>query len=93
MTQSSAAKLIHLIRPKDGKLSPLENVFMEYESELCDLLRAVDLAGLAKDADEDGTIEAGHTVLPIALDGLRDRAAKLKAKWYEDHRRIFKQQS
>lgn len=91
MTQSTAAKVVHLIRPKDGGLSPLVHAFMGYESELCDLLRAVDLALLAKDADEDGAIESGETVLPIALDNLRERAAKLKAKWYEDHGRLIKQ--
>jgi hypothetical protein len=89
MTQSTATKVVHLIRPKDGRLSPLEIAFMTYEDEVCTLVQAVQLVQLAEDSDE----RYGTCVLQLALDNLTERAAKLKAKWYEDHGRIFKRQS
>jgi hypothetical protein len=70
-------------------LSPLASAFMEYESELCDLVRAVNLVLLAVEADETGLYEEDGTLLEIALDGLKERAVNLKRKWYESHTRLF----
>jgi hypothetical protein len=74
-----------------SELSPAERAFMNYEAELCDLLRAVELVQLAQAADEDGTIEGGVSVAPIALEHLKERAVRLKKDWYETHTRLFKQ--
>jgi hypothetical protein len=70
-------------------LSPVERAFMDFECEICDLFRAAELVFVALEADQNGTVESGVTVLPIALDDLMSRAKQLKQDWYARHKIVF----
>jgi hypothetical protein len=51
-----------------------------------DLARAVELASLARESDQD----YDTAVRPIALECVKDRVQALKKNWYERHAQIFK---
>jgi hypothetical protein len=70
-------------------LAPVERAFMDFESEICDLFRAAELVSVALEADQNGTVESGVTVLPIALDDLMKRAKELKQNWCARHKIAF----
>jgi hypothetical protein len=64
---------------------------MNLEPALRDLVRAVDLVLLAKDAEEDRMLAGDESVVGIALEDLKRRAVLLKNDWYAARYRVFGQ--
>jgi hypothetical protein len=69
----------------------LQRAFMSLEPGLRDLVRAVDLALLAKAAEEDGMLAGDESAVGIALEDLKRRAVLLEKDWYVAHHRVFGQ--
>jgi hypothetical protein len=72
-----------VVKLRSNAACQLSSIFKDYEGEICDLVRAIDVLRLTLEAEENNRAENGTA--RIALDHLEEMAVELKQKWYEDY--------
>jgi hypothetical protein len=74
-----AIKTLTTKRRSQRQHEQLSRAFIELEPDICDLVRAGELASLAEDYGDDG-------LQTFAIGQLQDMAQRLKQKYYELHK-------